>query len=199
MIIGITGKSGSGKSTVSEYLGKNLKNSKIISVDSIHIKMLLENKDMLIEMFDESIILDGNINTQLFVQYPYKWNEVFIRTHDDLVRILTNEIEKAKKDYDYIIIDNFKLAEFQEIWNLCDYYILVEAVSDEKRYQEIALRYKKRGQNIVRTPEEELLYRDFFIPDYYSYSYDSKIVNEYDESFDKQIELIVEKIKKLND
>ena len=198
MIIGITGKSGSGKSTVSEYLESNLKNSKSIFVDDVHIKLLLQKKKQLIELFGEDIIKDNRINSQLFAQNPSIHSEMYSISRDDLVDVLNSEIESLRKNYDYIIIDHYKLAEFQTIWNQCDYRILMEAINDDKRYENIALRYKKRGQNIERKPEEEYLIRDYLIPDYANYSYDANLINKYDESLVKQLKLLTEKIRNVN-
>lgn len=150
-IIGIYGKSGAGKSTAAKYLCQKLKNAKLLEVDRIHINYLLScQKQKLINLFGEDIIRNGKLNTIHFINFPEKQKIIFEETFDDLEAILLKEIEQIKEIYDWVIIDFFRLVSLKKIWNLCHYRILVEAINDDVRYENIALRYKKNGKNSPR-------------------------------------------------
>lgn len=201
-IIGITGKSGVGKSTLAKYLGENLENSKVILVDAIHINYLLkEKKDRLIELFGDDIIVDGKFNSYYFITYPEKTKMMFDESFEDLGNILKDMIDSSITQYSWIIIDFFRLISISKIWDLCDYHILVEAIDDDKRYENITKRNQEKGKKVIRTREEECRLRDYSVEDYFSFEYEFHVLNNYDEVFLKDMDALVDKLnnKKLTE
>lgn len=194
MIIGVTGKSGSGKTTLANYLKEKLKNVKIIPVDVLVIRLILKRKDEMIRLFGEKVIENDRPNTVLLIKYPDKQKMMFDLINADLINSLLLEIEEAKKTYENIVIDYFKLSELDKIWQMCDYHILVEAESDEKRYNNIVLRYKEVGKVVERDMNEELMLRDAYTPKYHEFSHDFILINKYDGSHQKDIDIFVEKL-----
>lgn len=191
-IIGITGKSGVGKTTTANYLKEMLKNSKTIFIDDIHINYLLTTwKDNLIELFGEDVIVDGKLNTSYFVSYPHKFKIVFEESLKYLETTILEEIDSYSKDYDWIIIDFFKLISLKNVWERCNYHILIEALDDDKRYLNITLRYKKKEKKIKRTKEEEHRLRDYNAEKYHDYKYDFIIINDYDDGLKNKVNDIV--------
>lgn len=198
-IIGITGKSGVGKTTFSKYLSENLEKVKVLGVDTIHIHYLLsQQKDKLIHLFGDDIIVNGKLNTKYFIQFPEKQKIIFDESFDDLDTILLKEIEIAKETYNWIVIDFFRLSSLKKVWDLCEYHILIEALSDDKRYENIAMRYKKMGSNINRTKEEEFKLRDYFTQNYHDYKYDFYLLNNYDSKFEQEIDMVVKELVRIN-
>lgn len=195
-IIGIYGKSGVGKSTAAKYLSESLYNAKILEVDNIHKNYLLSHqKERLKELFGDDIIVNGKLNTIHFINYPEKQKIIFEESFDGLEAILLKEIEDAKETYNWIIIDFFRLVALKKIWNLCQYCILIEAINDDKRYENIAMRYKKNGKNITRTREEEFKLRDYFIQDYNKYKHDFYLLNNYNyNNFKKDLDIIIKEL-----
>lgn len=192
-IVGITGKSGAGKSTVAGYFSEKLVNSKVLSVDKIHINYLMtKQRNKLIDLFGEDIIVNDKLNTIYFIQFPEKQKKIF----DDLEKILLTEIEKLKKENSWVIIDFFQLPSLKKVWNLCDYLILVEAINDDRRYENIAIRYKKVGKNVTRTREKELKLRDYQAQDYQNYEYSFYLLNRYDETLIETTDLVIEQLNK---
>ncbi len=194
-IIGIYGKSGAGKSTAAKYLSEKLENAKVIEVDRIHINYLLtQQKDKLINMYGEDIIINGKLNTTLFIAFPEKQRLIFDESFSELETICLKEIEDANKSYEYIIIAFFRLVSLKKIWNTCQYRILIEAINDDKRFENIALRYVKMGENITRTREEEVKLRDYFLPNFNKYKHDFHIINSYNKNFEKDLDNVVKEI-----
>lgn len=194
-IVGIYGKSGGGKSTAAKYLCKNLDNAKILEVDNIHMDYLLTcQREKLINLFGKDIIVNGKLNTIHFISFPEKQKIIFDETFDDLETILLKKIEDIKETCDWVIIDFFRLVSLKKIWNLCHYRILIEAINDDIRYENIVMRYKKNGRNITRTMEEEFMLRDYFVRDYYKYKHDFYLLNTYDNNFKKELDIIIKKL-----
>ena len=179
MIIGVTGLSGTGKSTMSDDLGKIFNNSKVIHIDTVHINLLMKNPSLIIDIYGNDIIKDGKFDGDLFIKYPEKLRKVFEMSYKDLVTTLYNEIMDDKKTNNFIILDFFALTRIKEIWQLCDYTILVKAVDESKRIENISLRHIKDGKN----PNINVTLRDAFAPNYDMYKYDFYILNNYDSNF----------------
>lgn len=195
MIIGITGKSAGGKSTLANYLSERLPNLKIISVDEFYINLLLENLDELKKLYGEDIFKDGELDHVLFLQYPKQMKIISDLVEEDLINALLKEIKDNEKKYNFIIVDFYRLVELQEIWNYCNYRILVEPENNKKRYHHLCLRHIKSNIPVARGLEEEFSLRDYTIPNYSNYSYDFTLVNKYDESLKREADLIAAELK----
>ena len=190
MIIGVTGLSGTGKSTLSESLGKILNNAKVIHIDTVHVSLLMKNPSLVINIYGEEIIKNGKFDGDLFIKYPEKLRKVFEISYKYLVVELNNEIEKVKKTEKFIILDFFALSKIKEIWQLCDYTILVKAINESKRIENISLRHIKDGKN----PNIDIALRDDFAPDYDLYKYDFYVLNNYDLNFINDINNIANQL-----
>lgn len=200
MIIGITGKSGVGKSTISEFISHNLEKSKIIHIDSLHMDYLLTQAKRLKELYRDSIIVDNNLNGLLLTSYPEKLSLIFKETYIEFEKILLKEIKSIQKSYDWIILDFFVLPNLQSIWNLCDYRILVELSSDDERYKRIISRSKNTDKSFIRAKdirakEDELRSRDIFLPNFYDFNYDYYVMNNSNENFQNNMNCLIKDLK----
>ena len=137
-IIGITGNSGSGKSTISKLISKNYE-AKIIDADKIAKKITKNNGEYLQairQAFGNDVIKNNELDRKKLADI------VFLnRTEKEKLDSLTFEyvVEKIKKeleanqnlDYQYIILDVPLLFE-SKLDKLCDYTIGVIAPKTEK-------------------------------------------------------------------
>ena len=137
-IIGITGNSGSGKSTISKLISKNYE-AKIIDADKIAKEMTNNNGEYLQairQAFGNNVIKNNELDRKKLADI------VFLnRTEKEKLDGLTFEyvVEEIKKelkanqnlDYQYIILDVPLLIE-SKLDKLCDYTIGVIAPKTEK-------------------------------------------------------------------
>lgn len=137
-IIGITGNSGSGKSTISKLISKNYE-AKIIDADKIAKEMTKNNGEYLQairQAFGNDVIKNNELDRKKLADI------VFLnRAEKEKLDGLTFEyvVEKIKKeleanqnlDYQYIILDVPLLFE-SKLDKLCDYTIGVIAPQTEK-------------------------------------------------------------------
>lgn len=137
-IIGITGNSGSGKSTISKLISKNYE-AKIINADKIAKEMTKNNGEYLQairQAFGNDVIKNNELDRKKLADI------VFLnRTEKEKLDGLTFEyvVEEIKKeleanqnlDYQYIILDVPLLFE-SKLDKLCDYTIGVIAPKTEK-------------------------------------------------------------------
>lgn len=132
-VIGLTGKTGAGKSTVANILKQ--KGCYIIDGDKIARDILLPGKPAVKELadyFGEDIVLsDGNINRKLVAQRafssPKNTDALNAITHPHITKQFEAEIEKAKNEgYKAAVIDAAALLE-SECKNLCQILSVVFA------------------------------------------------------------------------
>lgn len=137
-IIGITGNSGSGKSTISKLISKNYE-AKIIDADKIAKEMTKNNGEYLQairQAFGNDVIKNNELDRKKLADIVF-----FNRAEKEKLDGLTFEyvVEEIKKelevnqnlDYQYIILDVPLLFE-SKLDKLCDYTIGVIANKTEK-------------------------------------------------------------------
>lgn len=110
MIILVFGKSGTGKTYLSEKLNKDLDNSIHISLDDLN-KELMELdkvKDFAQNLFGEEIISEDKINTSLLLNYIKEDEQKYNKWNSYMIDACKNFVENymAKIHYDYYIIDH---------------------------------------------------------------------------------------------
>ena len=129
-IIGITGNSGSGKSTISKLISKNYE-AKIIDADKIAKEMTKNNGEYLQairQAFGNDVIKNNELDRKKLADI------VFLnKAEKEKLDGLTFEyvVEEIKKELEYIILDVPLLFE-SKLDKLCDYTIGVIAPQTEK-------------------------------------------------------------------
>ncbi len=163
-IIGITGKTGSGKSTVSAYLNLKLQNSLILDADSIAKDIYVENKEVINKLrfcFGKDIadcngIVDFKaLGSRVFSDCSEmkKLDEIMIPLIEKKIKEhISNNIDKA----DYLIIDAAILFK-SNIYKYCNKIVLVKSDLGNRRKRlidkninlsETDLKYRLRNQKI---------------------------------------------------
>lgn len=130
MLIGVVGKSGSGKSFLARRLSENIDNSVWLDIDKIGHASLTDNyiKEELINHFGISIITNGNIDRK-------KLSNIVFNNKDELnylncltEKYIIDEIDKnITLNKDKIIILDWALLTETKFFDLCDIKVLVKA------------------------------------------------------------------------
>ncbi|MFR2451226.1 MAG: dephospho-CoA kinase [Clostridia bacterium] len=137
-IIGITGNSGSGKSTISKLISKNYE-AKIIDADKIAKEMTKNNGEYLQairQAFGNDVIKNNELDRKKLADIVFlnkaEKEKLDGLTFEYVVEEIKKELEANQNlDYQYIILDVPLLFE-SKLDKLCDYTIGVIAPKTEK-------------------------------------------------------------------
>lgn len=137
-IIGITGNSGSGKSTISKLISKNYE-AKIIDADKIAKKITKNNGEYLQairQAFGNEVIKNNELDRKKLADIVFlnraEKEKLDGLTFEYVVEEIKKELEANQNlDYQYIILDVPLLFE-SKLDKLCDYTIGVIAPKTEK-------------------------------------------------------------------
>jgi len=135
-IIGVTGKTACGKTTVAKMLSKKLERSFVYDIDLEAKNIYKKNKSVLLklrEYFGNSIFLDDNnidfkklalivFNSKIELE---KLNRIMIPLIDENVKKFVSKLKK-ENNWDFLIIDAAILFSL-DIYNYCNFIILVKS------------------------------------------------------------------------
>ena len=97
-LIGVTGKSGSGKSYLANKLGDTLENSKVINFDNIFSNVM--NKEAMIaqiyDIYGDKVIKDGKINLDIILINKEMFNTIFTMVVQEVEERVKQDIEQSK-------------------------------------------------------------------------------------------------------
>ena len=194
-VIGLTGKTGAGKSTVAAFLKE--KGCFIIDGDKIAREILLPGEPAVKELadcFGEDIILtDGNIDRKKLAARAFadaestdKLNRI---THPRITERFIKERDSAEKDgYSIAVIDAAALLE-SDCKKLCSFFIVVTA-PEEIRLERILSRdgiTKEQALTRIKAQKSDEYYfsqADYIVKNYPPYSLDDEL-----EKLAKELEL----------
>lgn len=140
MIIGISGKSGSGKSSAARYLEKEL-GYKRIDLDEISKSIRKEYQQEIIELVNnKSVLISDEIDSKLLGNILFNNKELMDKYNEFIYVKLKEKISKYVSKYSHLIIDSIFLPIMDE-FKLCDFKILIEC--DEQKRQERIIKRDK--------------------------------------------------------
>lgn len=137
-LIGLTGKTGAGKSTVSTYFKE--KGAYIIDGDVVARKVLENNFPLLNELkkaFGDGVFnSDGSLNrgalARVAFSTPEKTRLLNSIMHPAINALIFEESERAFSDYDVVIVDAAAIIE-SGFTEKCDFLIVVRAPAEVRK------------------------------------------------------------------
>ena len=171
-IIGITGKSGSGKSTFASLLAQKL-NCKHIDIDKIGHEALYrpDNLDVLCEKFGTEILdMNGNLDRKKIGNIVFSQTDKMEELTDITWNYMQQQLNQILSQDDDIIILEWILLPHSKYWELCSSKILVK--SDD-------LARKNKVMERDNISEEYFNKRDSASIDYSTVQFDYIFENDY--------------------
>lgn len=173
MLIGLMGKSGSGKSLVSRLFKELDETIQVIDVDKIghdsHSDPKVRAK--LKTYFGDSIFnSDGTVNRKVLSSIVFSDNAKMQLLYDATYSYMVERIDLALKDARVTILD-YALLPLTKYYKLCDINILVEALKDVRSSRVV------RPDNISYEKYDQ---RDANSLDYSKFTFDYTIANDRD-------------------
>lgn len=131
-IIGLTGKTGSGKSTVSKMLGEQ--GWAVIDADKVAREVVEKGKPALkklCEEFSDNILFeDGSLNRKKLAEIAFSSKENTEKlnktTHPFITKIIEEKIKIAEENHEFCLIDAAALLE-SECKNLCEKIVVIDS------------------------------------------------------------------------
>lgn len=170
-IIGISGKSGSGKSYFSKLLQDNLrainKTVAIINFDSIgHIvvkEISYVQKELKKAFGDKILDENGLISRKKLSDLVFNDSSALSKLNSITLPYMCKQIDNILEDfnnYDYVIFDYALLPKIQKYFNMCNYKVLIK--SDIcKRKERIILRDKISEEKFQKREISSIVYSEF--------------------------------------
>lgn len=133
-IIGITGKSGSGKSHLAKKLAQNL-NATLFSFDDFSHQSLETDtlKNFALSNFGSAVFENGKINTKKVGMIAFenpeklqKWNNL---AENEMEKLIDKALETTKTEY---VIFEYALLPLMKYFEMCDAKVLVTADSKQR-------------------------------------------------------------------
>jgi len=133
IVLGITGKIASGKSTIGKYIKKQIGNTLFIDVDKVAKNIYCKSQNVrleLMECFGKNVCnFDGAVNYKLLAEKVFSSKKELARLNNLMFGLIEQEIQKiikANRDKRCIIIDAAILFG-SNLYKLCDCIIWVKA------------------------------------------------------------------------
>lgn len=170
MIIGITGKSGVGKSTYANKIAEE-NGFRVVHIDKIShgIMNLAAIKAKLIDMFGNEVIKDGIVDRKYLGDLIFTNRHTYKEMSDLIWGMMKQKIDLILSTHENVILD-WILLPHSHYWNMCDKKILI--IADEEQRKEMVM--KRDGIS-----KEYLEKRDSASISYDDFVFDEIINNKY--------------------
>ncbi|HBJ81904.1 MULTISPECIES: dephospho-CoA kinase [Pseudothermotoga] len=154
-IVGLTGKMGSGKSTVASILKEF--GAKVINVDLIGHSVLSNEKvkDSLKKIFGESIFLKGQIDRKKLARIVFSDLNKLSSLEKIVHPLIRIEVEKQVESSDGLIVIDAAILHRLELDKICDIVVLIKSPEDK-----IIHRLREKGMNEAEIRERLMAQHD---------------------------------------
>ena len=188
--IGVTGKSGTGKSYIARKICENFKNSQIITMDKIFSQLINQSKvihQLENEFPEKNLVENGKINLDLILSDKTFFSRIYSLIQSDLEKqVLSQMNEYRDKNIDTLVIEWWGLPK-TDLMNLCDCSVYVDSA---KRLEALEKREKYINQKDIDARD------DVLAVDYEKCDYDVTVENDMtEETIDKAIQKIQKEIE----
>lgn len=170
MIIGITGKSGVGKTTFSKKLAEN-SDFYIAHIDEIsHEVMEYESiKAELIRIFGNNVIKNGKVDRKYLGDLVFTNRHLYEEISNQIWKEVKVKLDSILDTYENVILD-WILLPHSHYWNMCDRKILIIA-DEQDRKEKVMIRDNISKEYLEKRDSASISYDDF--------KFDEIIKNEY--------------------
>lgn len=191
ILVGITGKSGSGKSYFAKKLAESIEKSSVISIDHIFSRLMNNGQviNIIVKEYGQSVLKDGEIDLDVILNHKEIFSRIYEIIGNDLESEIEGELEEREKSGEKACIMEWWGLPNTDLINQCDCSIYIQANSKER------LEALKNRETYMT--QESMTERDNVLgADYASKEYDLVIQNDYEEkTIAKVIDLVKEQIK----
>lgn len=183
MLIGLMGKSGSGKTTIGEIFNELDNSIKVIDVDRIgHESYADPNvKEKLAKYFPDVIFnADSTVNRKILSDIVFNDGELMKKLCNITLGFMENRIEETIKGKDIVILD-YALLPKTKFFDMCDLKILVVSPYDKRRDRVIArdsitdLKFGSRESSSLNYNPKDF---DYVIENNFDINYLRKVIGE---------------------
>lgn len=188
MLIGITGKSGSGKTFVAEWL-KNKLDATLLKFDQISHEVVASNSYKLFvrsnisnDVFDENQNIDRKKLGEIVFNDPQKLELINKFAEEKMIEIIDKKLQKCTKKY--IILD-YILLPLMKYFKICDLTILIES-NKNTRFERVKTREKISKDYFEK--------RDKTSPNFEDFNFDLIFENSNQTNLENLFEQIKEKL-----
>jgi dephospho-CoA kinase len=138
MVIGITGKSGVGKSTYANKLAEE-NGFRVVHIDKIShgIMNLPTIKATLVDTFGDEVVKDGVVDRKYLGDLVFENRHLYKELSDLIWDMMKHKIDYILSKHENVILD-WILLPHTHYWKMCDKKILVVADEDERRRRVMA-------------------------------------------------------------
>ena len=159
MVIGITGKSGVGKSTYANKIAKE-NGFHVVSIDEIshYVMELPEVKEKLINTFGEEVVKNGLINRKYLGDLIFTNRHSYEEMNNIVWQEMKNEINCKLSIHKDVILD-WILLPHSHYWKMCDKKILIVA-NEEKRKEKVMMRDNISKEYLEKRDSASISYDD---------------------------------------
>ena len=156
MILGISGKSGAGKSSISAYIESHY-GFKWIDTDELARKIRESNIEEIVSLVsNKEIIKDGKVDSKLLGAILFD-NKHLLDEYNKLIYLkLKDYLESEISKYEDVIVDSLFLP-IMDVFSWCDYKIFVDC-DDDVRKERIIKRDSISQEYFSKRDENGLIY-----------------------------------------
>ena len=191
ILVGITGKSGSGKSYFAQKLAESIEKSSVISIDHIFSGLMNNGQvmDRIVKEYGQSILKNGEIDLDIILNNKEIFSKIYEIIGKDIEAEVDKELKEREKKGEKACIMEWWGLPNTDLINQCDCSIYMQANSTER-----LTALKKRETYMT---QESMNERDNVLEaDYASKEYDLVMQNDYEEkTIAKVVDLVKEQIK----
>ena len=138
MIIGITGKSGSGKSTYARQLAEE-NGFRVIHIDQVShgIMNLPAIKAKLVDIFGDEVIKDGSVDRKYLGDLIFENRNLYKEVSTLIWDLMKGRIDDIISRHESVILD-WILLPHTHYWKMCNTKILMVADEEERKRRVMA-------------------------------------------------------------
>ena len=163
MIIGITGKSGVGKTTYADKIAKE-NGFRVVHIDKIShgIMNLAAIKARLVDMFGDEVVKNGAVDRKYLGDLIFTNRHMYKEMSDLIWDMMKQRIDYILSTHENVILD-WILLPHSHYWKMCDKRILI--IADEEQRKEMVMKRDNISKEYLEKRDSASISYDDFIFD----------------------------------